>query len=261
MPQPTRRAVLTGAAALSLSACARQQRLAASTPSPAGEPAVSATSPTPAPSPSPSPGRPGPAVEIGAGPGSRPQVALTFHGSGDPALALALLDAAEAGGARITVFAVGTWLTAPGTDRVLARLRDGGHELANHTFTHPALRRLGPAATLAEITRCRDVLEQVNGSPGRFFRPSGTPTATATMLAAAGKAGYRTSLAYDVDPADYRDPGATLVRSRALAAVHPGAVVSLHLGHRGTVEALPGILEGLAQRRLAAVTASTLLPA
>lgn len=261
---PSRRGLLAAAAVLGVAACAREQPSADSASTSAPTPA-STLPPPPPPSPAPSPSpssraAAGPAVEIAAGPTTSQQVALTFHGAGDPALALALLDAAEAGGARITVFAVGTWLTAAGTDRVLQRLQDGGHELANHTYTHPALRRLSPAATLAEITRCRDTLEQVAGQPGRFFRPSGTPTASTTILAAAGNAGYRTSLAYDVDPQDYEDPGADLVRSRALAAVHPGAVFSLHLGHRGTVDALPGILDGLTQRGLRAITASALIP-
>ena len=185
-------------------------------------------------------------------------MALTFHGSGSATLALALLDAAEAGGAHLTVFAVGTWLQQQGA--VLARLVDGGHELANHTLTHPSLRRLNPAATLAEITGCRDILVKTSGAPGRFFRPSGTPRATPQILTAAGQAGYATSLAYDVDPQDYRDPGARAVRQRILAAVQPGSIISLHLGHAGTVEALPAVLSGLAARGLTAVTASALLP-
>jgi hypothetical protein len=44
-----------------------------------------------------------------------------------------------------------------------------------------------------------------------------------------------------------------------LDAVRPGSIVSLHLGHAGTVEALPHLLERLARRGLRAVTVSTLL--
>ncbi len=69
------------------------------------------------------------------------------------------------------------------------------------------------------------------------------------LAAAAGRVGYRTVVAFDVDPADYRDPGAALVASRTLAAVQRGSIVSLHLGHEGTVQALPAILDGLAGAR------------
>ena len=40
--------------------------------------------------------------------------------------------------------------------------------------------------------------------------------------------------------------------------VTAGSVVSLHLGHPGTSEALPGLLDDLADRRLSPVTAGTL---
>ncbi len=198
-----------------------------------------------------------PAVEVVHGLRSRAQVALTFHGNGDPALALALLQAAEARSAKITVFAVGNWLQAhPDLGR---RILSGGHELANHTFTHPELGSLGEAAVEQEFALARDVIQQVSGSNGRYARPSAMDRSTPLVLAAAGRVGYRTVVAFDVDPADYRDPGAGLVASRTLAAVQRGSIVSLHLGHQGTVEALPDILDGLSSRGLKPVTVHTLL--
>jgi len=83
--------------------------------------------------------------------------------------------------------------------------------------------------------------------------------ATPLVLEQAARAGYDTSISFDVDPSDYRDPGADLVRSRTLAAIEKGSIVSLHLGHQGTLDALPGILDGLAKRGLRPVTVSELL--
>ncbi len=79
------------------------------------------------------------------------------------------------------------------------------------------------------------------------------------VLEEAGKAGYQAVLGFDVDPLDYRDPGRDAVVSRTLATVKPGSIVSLHFGHQGTVDALPAILDGLADKRLQPVTLSTLL--
>ncbi len=64
-------------------------------------------------------------------------------------------------------------------------------------------------------------------------------------------------LSYDVDSPDFTDPGPAAVR-RAVRAVTAGGVVSLHLGHPGTAEALPGLLDDLAARGLTPVTAGTL---
>jgi peptidoglycan/xylan/chitin deacetylase (PgdA/CDA1 family) len=196
-------------------------------------------------------------AQVTAGPRDRPRVALTFHGAGDPALAAALLGEATRAAAPLTVLAVGRWLeNQPALAR---RILDAGCELGNHTYTHPVLPRLGADAVYREIARCAEVLRRLTGSKGRWFRPSGTPRATPIIEAAARRAGYPTCLGYDVDPRDYADPGALAVTSRVLGAVRPGSVISLHLGHQGTVAALPGILDGLRRAGLAPVTVSTLL--
>jgi peptidoglycan/xylan/chitin deacetylase (PgdA/CDA1 family) len=186
----------------------------------------------------------------------RPQIALTFHGDGDPKLAEALLKEAEANQARLTVLAVGRWLGEH--PEMARRVLDGGHELGNHTENHVDITRLAPAAALAEIEACAARLRKLTGSPGVWFRPSQTQHADAVLVEQARRAGYRTVLSYDVDPLDYQDPPSATIAERLLGAVRPGAVVSLHLGHPGTVRALPEVLAGLKSRGLAAVTASEL---
>jgi peptidoglycan/xylan/chitin deacetylase (PgdA/CDA1 family) len=184
-------------------------------------------------------------------------VALTFHGAGDPVLARQVLGVLSAGAAKATILAVGKWLEAnPG---LAGEITSAGHDLGNHTFSHLTLPDLPAAAAKREIERCRDVLVTLTGSPGRWFRPSGTPTATPLIRQLAGAAGYPVCLSYDVDPRDYADPGATAVRARTAASVRAGSIVSLHLGHAGTLAALPGILADLRSRGLSAVTVTELL--
>lgn len=195
------------------------------------------------------------------GPDGRDQVALTFHTNGDLQLAQQLLDHCRDGDAVITAFVVGDWLTANPT--WAKKLTDAGHELANHTFTHPDFASLPPAAMATEITRCRDAIARLSGDGGRFFRPSGTDDGLAPpsdpILRAAADAGYATVLGWDVEPFDYQDPGRDAVVRRVLGAVRGGSIVSLHFGHPGTVAALPAILEGIRGKGLRTATASALL--
>jgi peptidoglycan/xylan/chitin deacetylase (PgdA/CDA1 family) len=184
-------------------------------------------------------------------------VALTFHGSGDVGLLDRLLSVAAAHHAPLTIFAVGQWLDA--TPSLAKRILAGGHELANHTYTHPSLGRMPASAVEHEIAGCRDALTNHAGAPGRWFRPSAVVVPSQTILDAAAKAGYPTIVGYDVDPEDYRDPGAAAVRSRVIAGLHPGAIVSLHTGHAGTVDALPSILDAITAQGLRPVTVSRLL--
>ncbi|MFG1806371.1 polysaccharide deacetylase family protein [Streptomyces sp. NPDC049040] len=200
---------------------------------------------------------PGLPDQIEHGPRTRPQLALTFHGQGDPAQAEVLLTEAERFGARVTVLAVGDWLDA--YPQLAARVLAGGHELGNHTQTHGDIGAMDAAAATAEIEGCAGRLRRLTGSPGRWFRPSQARLTTPLVVSLARKAGYPHLLSYDVDPLDYTDPGAEAVRSAVAAKAGPGSVVSLHFGHSGTVAALPGILDDLHRRGLRAVTTSELL--
>ncbi|WP_042409201.1 polysaccharide deacetylase family protein [Streptacidiphilus carbonis] len=195
--------------------------------------------------------------EITGGPRTRPAVALTFHGQGDPAIAKAVLAEAERADARVTVMAVGSWLDE--YPEMAARILDGGHELGNHTQNHGPISTMGAQQAYTEIARCAARLKQLTGSPGRWFRPSQAQDCTATVAAQARRAGYTHCLSYDLDSLDYTDPGSAAVTRTVLDAVHPGSLVSMHFGHSGTVSAMPGILDGLHRRGLRPVTTSELL--
>lgn len=256
----TRRELLLGAAALGgLAACSPGTK-------PPATGASGSSPPTTPASPSPTePGSPattttgGLAAFVNHGP-KADLVALTFHGSGDVGLVGQLLDEVKRAGVPVTIFVVGQWLAANPSfgHRILA----DGHELANHTLTHPTLSRLAAPAVTKEITGCRDALSHVTGAPGKWFRPSGVETRPSDLiLRSAAEAGYPTVVGFDVDPMDYQDPGADAVVSRTAAGLHPGAIVSLHTGHAGTVSALPRIIDALQSRSLQPVTVSDLLAA
>ena len=193
------------------------------------------------------------------GPRTTAAVALTFHGAGDPKLTRQVLAEARSAGAGLTVLAVGSWLDA--NPSLAKAILDGGHELGNHTWAHLSMRRLSAAKARSEAARGADVLHRLTGSTGRWFRPSGTPSSTPTIRAAALAAGYQRCLAYDVDPRDYQDPGSDVVVSRLEKTVRAGSIVSLHLGHSGTVAALPRVFELLHRKELRAVTVSGLVGA
>jgi len=234
----------------------------ATTAAPTAPPTAPSSSPaTSPPTTPPATAATGPAKFVDAGPTTKARVALTFHTDGDLALAQQYLDVLAQHDVHVTCFIVGKWLDANPT--WATKLTAAGHELANHTYNHLTFDQLPAAQMTDEIVRCRDLLVRLTGKPGKYFRPSGTDDGTTTppaaVLQAAGGAGYGTVLGFDVDPLDYSDPGAAAVTQRTLAAVKAGSVVSLHFNHAGTLAALPGILDGLAQKNLTPVTASELL--
>ncbi|MEU1407207.1 polysaccharide deacetylase family protein [Streptomyces sp. NPDC005728] len=248
---------LVAGGALATGCGAGRDALSAATPGSA-PPARASGHPTAtshaAPAPRAYPGQP---AQITHGPRTRPQVALTFHGQGDPDSAESLLNAAEQRGARLTVLAVGTWLDEhPGLAR---RILDGGHDLGNHTQRHVSVNDLAEPEARKEITDCAERLTRLTGSIGTWFRPSRSPTASALVTRLARAAGYPHVLSYDLDSLDYTRPGADAVTRKVLAEVRGGSVVSLHFGYPDTVAALPAVLHELDRRGLRAVTTTELL--
>ena len=258
---------LTGISGAALAGCSTGPADApAAAPTSAGtgataSPTPSSTAPRPTTSGAGTQGPPAVALSSGPdithGPRTGNHVALTFHGQGPESMARDILASCAKARATVTVFAVGTWLEQyahVGREVVAA-----GHELGNHTWSHQQMKQLSSAQAVDEAVRGAKALKAAVGTAGWWFRPSGTQHSTATIRAAAATAGYHRCVSYDVDPEDFKDPGAEAVRTRTLAAVRPGSIVSLHFGHQGTVDALPGILAGLHAKGLQAVTLSTML--
>ena len=134
----SRRAFLGAASAAVLGACSPSRRAARPASPPATHRDAAPTAGTVAAAPA------GPAAYVSHGPSDSGRVAFTFHGSGDLGLLHDLLAAAKRLSTPVTVFAVGSWLDQ--NPDVAGAILGGGHELANHTYTHPALGQVKAAA-------------------------------------------------------------------------------------------------------------------
>jgi peptidoglycan/xylan/chitin deacetylase (PgdA/CDA1 family) len=224
-------------------------------PAPAARSAPDA--PSGPPSPAVSPSHAALPAEVTNGPRDKPNIALTFHGQGEAAQIRTLLGELEKGGARVTVLAVGSWLSAQ--PDMAKRILDGGHELGNHTQSHGPIATMDAAHAFTEINTCGQLLKRLTGSIGTWFRPSQTQHATPLIRAQATRAGYPTCLSYDLDSLDYTDPAPAAVVSTVAKSVQNGSIVSLHFGHATTVTAIPEILDHLRQRGLHPVTMTELV--
>ena len=230
-----------GAATTSPTSPARATTSSASTATTKGPPRIALT--------------PGP--DITHGPRTGDQVALTFHGQGPESMARDILAACASAEAEVTVFAVGTWLQQyPHVGRAVVA---AGHELGNHTWSHQQMKQLSRSQAVDEAERGARALKApwalpAGGSgppaPSTALRPSGPlPPQPGTTVVCPTTSTPRTSWT----------PGRTRSAPARWPAVRPGSVVSLHFGHQGTVDALPGILAGLQAKGLRPVTLSTLL--
>jgi len=195
--------------------------------------------------------------DIAHGPRSVAQVALTFHGAGDKAMAQKLLAILKSSKTPVTVFAVGAWLKVDNT--IARQILGDGHDLGNHTMNHRQSKTLTAAQLDSEISGCAKELISMTGNHGTFFRPSGTQYSTPLIRKSALKYGYKKCISYDVDSHDYQDVGKAEVITNVMKTVKNGSIVSLHFGHQDTIDALPTLITQLHAKGLTPVTLSTML--
>ena len=110
----------------------------------------------------------GPAlVRLASRPGAR-EVALTFDDGPTPVTA-EILDVLKARGVKATFFLCGA--AAERHPELVRRIRDEGHAIGNHTWSHPYLHLMRGKDIASEIDRTQDSLERITGSRPTMFRP------------------------------------------------------------------------------------------
>lgn len=188
----------------------------------------------------------GPLAVLRRSEAGRPYVALTFDDGGPAWRVNEILDVLKEAGVRSTFFLLGEWVRA-NPDEV-RRMAAEGHEIANHSYSHPRFSWLDAAAMREEILAAGEAVREVTGREGaRFFRPPyGVYNGTLTGLLS--ELGYRALVMWDVDSRDWSGlDGATISRQVAGDAA-AGSVVLFHLHGAHTAEALREVIPALRAR-------------
>jgi peptidoglycan/xylan/chitin deacetylase (PgdA/CDA1 family) len=167
---------------------------------------------------------------------------------------------------RATIFPTGKQATEHPQGRAAMELvRDHPElfELANHSWDHPAFTELSAAEMRDQLDRSEAALSTLIGRTSRpWFRPP-YGAWNAEVRAGVGAAGWSTIVMWDIDTIDWRPtsdggPTARDIEAKVLANAQGGSIVLMHLGGWNTLEALPGLLDGLREQGLRPVTLSEL---
>ncbi|MFC4900686.1 polysaccharide deacetylase family protein [Streptosporangium amethystogenes subsp. fukuiense] len=180
-------------------------------------------------------------------------VALTFD-DGPGAYTAALLDMLARHRGRATFFVVGQMVPGDG-ERILRRMVAEGHELGNHSWSHPELPGLSEAGIREQLNRTQWIVKRATGVTMDLMRPP--YGATDARVAAESRHLGLAQILWDVDTLDWRDRDSSIVARRAAEAT-PGSIVLMHDIHASTVQAVPRLLHHFAARGYRLVTLSEL---
>ena len=106
---------------------------------------------------------------IGGQPRNRHRVALTFDDGPDGRWTPQILDTLRSRGVKATFFVVGQNVDTH--QRLLKRIYDEGHEIGNHTYTHPNLALTTERRSRIELDATASLVEAVINRRVAFFRP------------------------------------------------------------------------------------------
>lgn len=196
----------------------------------------------------------GQALVAGAGMGRRlpvyavataePVVALSFDaawGAGRTPEILAILAGHDV---RATFFLVGFWIDR--YPEMVQKIVAAGHDLGNHSATHPRLDALGREAIAREIGTVHRQLQRFGGGEPFLFRPP-FGAFSDRVLEVAEELGYL-SIQWSVDSLDWRPTRPERIIERVLDQAHPGAIILFHNDGEHTPAALSPIIDGLRAR-------------
>lgn len=180
-------------------------------------------------------------------------LALTFDDGPSSAYTPQILEILREKDVKATFFVVGA--NAALEPSLLQRIYDEGHDIGNHTFTHPNLSTIGTTQLDLELNATQRVLEAKLGVGTRLFRPPFNKDAEpatrneARALISATALGY-ISIGLKIDPLDWEQPGASTIVDRTVqyAETMKGNVILLHDAggdRQQTVAALPEIIDEL----------------
>jgi peptidoglycan-N-acetylglucosamine deacetylase len=171
-------------------------------------------------------------------------VYLTFDDGPTVAHTRRVLDLLDEYDAKATFFQVGENATAhPALTRSVV---ERGHVLGNHTWAHRDMRKLSPQRLSHQITRASDALRRISGQPITCLRP---PYGAVNRRVRSTVRDKELALKlWDVDPRDWKRPGAATIARRVISRADPGDVVLMHDGggnRAQSVRALERILRSL----------------
>lgn len=179
-------------------------------------------------------------------------IALTFDDGPNPKTTPIILDILKKYNAKATFFILGQNIA--GNEDIIKRMVAEGHEVANHSWSHPNFVTLSADRVKQEVEQTQSALEKITGKRPTLIRPPYGAVNQAVMSAMNMPAMY-----WSVDSLDWKSRNPQAVLSVVQANARPGSIVLMHDIHQSTADAVESVIKYLQGKGLTMVTLPDLL--
>jgi peptidoglycan-N-acetylglucosamine deacetylase len=215
--------------------------------------ALAAAAQDSSPSPTPSSTKPGTYAQARV---DQPYIAMTFDDGPSAENTPRLLEMLKQRNIKATFFLIGQNVVS--NPDLVRRILAEGHEIGNHSWTHPQLSKLSDDRVTAEITQTQDAIKDASGFTPTLLRPPYGAITPRQREWIENRFGLNIIL-WSVDPFDWKRPGASVITQRILSQTRPGAIILSHDIHKQTVDAMPATLDALIAKGYKFATVSQLI--
>ncbi|WP_214817986.1 LysM peptidoglycan-binding domain-containing protein [Exiguobacterium sp. s59] len=186
-------------------------------------------------------------------------VALTFDDGADGANTNKILEILAKNNVKATFFLTGSG--ANNHPQYIKNIAAKGHQLGNHSYTHPDFTKLTATQMKSELDRTEALIQSLTGKTTKpiFRAPFGA--VNSAVLNGVGAAGYGYTIQWNIDTIDWKGLTASQINTKVQTNIKPGSIVLMHTGAGapGTPLALPTMISQLKAKGYQFVTVSQLL--
>jgi peptidoglycan/xylan/chitin deacetylase (PgdA/CDA1 family) len=184
-------------------------------------------------------------------------IALTFDDGPHPVFTPKILDILGKYNAKATFFMIGQ--NAKRYEDIVKDVHRKGHEIGNHTYTHPDLRKISASQFLDEIEKTGNVIENITGQVPKLFRPPGGYLNNDIVNLLDQKTGIAVLWSWRQDTRDWECPTSDCIVASVIKNLKDGDIILFHdfnSKNSPTPEALEKILSELSGKGYRFVTVS-----
>lgn len=183
------------------------------------------------------------------------KVALSFDGTWGADYTEKLLEILRKNNVRTTFFFAGYWLEK--YPELVKKIAREGHEIGNHSYTHPHMNSLAPSEIRNEIIETHELIKALTGQESRLFRPPFGEYSN-KVIEVAKECGYYT-IQWSIDSLDWQNLTAAEMIDRVMSKIHNGAIILFHNNGLHTAEAIESLIPQLRSQGYRIVPISELI--